>query len=187
MISTDEMTSSKHTAIRLQLSDRDNICQRSTKVTQQPHPLTKDDVVDLSSDPEGGVVAAEDIDSMFGGRVCDRQILVPFLIFLRRERERERERESKLHIASKHISSCLLTTIHFFPCRAQTGGFLAAGALAALGAALAAGFSEAFTTEDARSSGFLCVFISSVTLRRPTHHHSTWTEIVGMPYWRGYL
>lgn len=83
MISTDEMTSSKHRAMRLQLSIRHNTSQRSTKVTQWPHPLTKDDAVDLSSDPEGGVVATEDIDCLFGGCVCDRKVLVPFLVFLR--------------------------------------------------------------------------------------------------------
>ena len=89
MISTDEMTSSKHRAIRLQLSEQ-HTNQGSTKVTQWPHPLTKDNAVDLSGDPEGGVIAAEDIDRLLGGSVRDRQILVPFLIFLS-ERERERE------------------------------------------------------------------------------------------------
>ena len=93
MISTDEMTSSKHRAIRLQLSEQ-HTNQGSTKVTQWPHPLTKDNAVDLSSDPEGGVIAAEDIDRLPGGSVCDRQILVPFLIFLS---ERERERESIMY------------------------------------------------------------------------------------------
>ena len=38
---------------------------------QRPHPLTKDDAVDLSCDPEGGVVAAEDVDGMLGRGVCD--------------------------------------------------------------------------------------------------------------------
>ena len=61
---------------------------------QWPHPLTKDDAVDLSGDPEGGVVAAEDIDSLLGGSVRDRQILVPFLVFLRETEREERERES---------------------------------------------------------------------------------------------
>ena len=47
---------------------------------------------------------------------------------------------------------------------------MAAAALAAFGAVLATGLLDALTTEDALSSGFLWVFMSSVTLRRPARY-----------------
>ena len=60
-----------------------------------------------------------------------------------------------------------LTTIHFLPCSSHTGGFVT-GAAALPNFFAGAGFtSVALTTEEARSSGFLWVFMSFVTLRSP--------------------